>query len=323
MRYFCTYFDRRYLVRAMALYQSLKRHAGPFTLWALCFDDFAFQTLARLDLPDFRPVALADFERGDAALLAVKPGRSTVEYYFTCSPSWPLYLLDRHPQIDVLTYLDADLYFFAGLEPIFAEMGDASVLIVGHRFPERLRHLEIHGVYNVGLLSFRSDAAARECLRWWRDRCLEWCGVVPEDGKFADQKYLDDWPRRFPRTRVLEHKGAGLAPWNGMRYDIRAENGRILVDDEPLIFYHFHGLKLFGFGLYDPVLLGRGYGDMPRAALRLLYAPYLRALRDAERRLQAVDPGITIEKTRLSDYGPRVFLGKLRRGRLMLDLTRP
>jgi len=323
MRYYCTYFDRHYLVRAMALYDSLKRHAEPFTLWALCFDDFSYQTLVRLALPDFRPVAQADFERGDAGLLAVKPDRSKVEYYFTCSPSWPLYLLGRHPEIDILTYLDADLYFFSGPEPVFREMGDASILIVGHRFPERLRYLEIHGIYNVGLLSFRNDAVARECLHWWRDRCLEWCGIQPEDGKFADQKYLDDWPERFPQTHVLQHKGAGLAPWNGMRYDIRAANGSILVDGEPLIFYHYHGLKFFHRRFYDPILLGRGYGEMPHAALRLLYTPYVQALREAARRLQTVAPGIKIELTSIGDYGWRPFLGKLRRGSLMLDLTRP
>lgn len=321
MRYYCTYFDRHYLVRGMALYRSLQQRAAPFRLWALCFDQWSWDLLTRLDQPDLIPVSLDEFERGDAALRAVKPARSRVEYYFTCSPSWPLFLLNRHPEIDILTYLDADLYFFDDPEPIFDEMGAASVLIVGHRFPERLRHLELHGIYNVGLLAFRNNDAGRECLHWWRERCLEWCGIEPEDGKFADQKYLDDWPQRFPQTHVLQHEGAGLAPWNGTQYDIRETGGGITVDGRPLIFYHYHGLKFFTPWLYDPVLLGRGYGEMPRATVRRLYAPYVQALKETARWLRAIEPGIVIEHTPIGDYGRRLFLSKLRRGRLMLDLS--
>ena len=317
MRHYCTYFDRHYLVRGLALYRSLKRHAEPLVLWVLCFDDFSFEVLTRLALPDLRPIAQAEFERGDDALLAAKAVRSKVEYYFTCSPSWPLYLLKQNPEIALLTYLDADLYFYHSPEPIFDEMGDGSILIVGHRFPERLKFLEIHGVYNVGLLSFRNDGPARECLAWWRDRCLEWCGLDPEDGKFADQKYLDDWPTRFPATRVLQHPGAGLAPWNWMNYDIQSVGSEVRVDGKPLIFYHYHGLKFFSPWLYDPILLGRRYGEMPARLRRLLYVPYVEALKETARWIRATEPGIGIEHTRISDYGWRTFVSKLRRGQLM------
>ncbi len=93
MRYFCTYFDSNYLDRGLALYNSLMRHAGRFRLWVLCFDDAAFDTLRSLALPGLEPIALAEFEKGDDALLAAKTNRSRFEYYFTCTPSLPLYLL--------------------------------------------------------------------------------------------------------------------------------------------------------------------------------------------------------------------------------------
>ena len=321
MRYYCTYFDRNYLLRGLTLYQSLKQHAQPFTLWVLCFDDWSFEVLTKLAQPDLRPVALADFERGDAALLSVKPSRSKVEYYFTCSPSWPLYLLTQNPEIDLLTYLDADLYFFSSPEPIFAEMGSGSVLIVGHRFPEHLRFIEVNGIYNVGLISFRNDARGRKCLEWWRERCLEWCYDRQEDGKYADQKYLDDWPERFEGVAVLQHSGAGLAPWNWVDAALQSEHGQITVNGRPLIFFHFSNLKILTPWLYDPVSDGRLYGEMPLRLRRALYTPYLEALKFAAQWLRAKSISgsyFVYQDLRTRSYGWRKFVSKLRRGKLMV-----
>src|SRR5205823_10040223 len=103
----------------------------------------------------------------------------------------------------------------------------------------------------VGLMAFRNDSFGRECLEWWRERCLEWCYDRLEGDRFADQKYLDDWPTRFERVVVLQHKGAGVAPWNAMNYQICLQNGRVIVDGQPLIFYHFHGLKIINRWLYE------------------------------------------------------------------------
>ena len=231
---------------------------------------------------------------------------SRLEYYFTCTPSLSLYILDRFPQVDVLTYLDADLFFYGNPEPIFAELGDQSVLIVGHRFPPALRSRERFGIYNVGLLSFRNDASGRECLNWWRERCLEWCHDWVEDGRFADQKYLDDWPTRFRGVVVLQHKGAGLAPWNVSGSELRDEAGTVFVDNQPLIFYHFHHLRRLTSYLVDPGL--DAYGARMGATLRKrVYAPYLRELQVLERQTDVRDFQVLERQALLTD-------GKLDRG---------
>ncbi len=293
--HFCTYFNRTYLLRGLALYRSLKaQQREPFALWVLCFDGESYWALDSLKLPDLRPIARADFESGDEALLATQKSRSTIEYFFTCSPSLPLYILKGHPDIDRITYLDADLFFYADSAPIFEEMGSSSILIIPHHFPPALRHKEVHGIYNVGLLSFRNDANGRECLSWWRERCIEWCYDRLEGGKFADQKYLDDWPQRFRGVVVQQHKGCNLAPWNWMNYRLTQQDGSILVDGQPLIFYHFQGLKLLGPRIYDPNVLAYGT-RMPGRVLKLLYSPYLDTLGEtlcwARESVPTVDPG--------------------------------
>jgi len=276
-RYFCTYFDRNYLSRGLALYRSLQRHCPGFQLWVLCMDRVCYDALTVLGLPGLQAIALDDYEQGDKDLLQAKQNRTLIEYYFTCSPSLPLFILNHYPRVDLITYLDADLFFFADPAPIYEELAERSIGIIGHRFPPCLQGLERYGIYNVGWVSFRRDTHALACLRWWRERCLEWCYDRYEDGRFADQKYLDDWPSRFQRVAVLQHKGANLAPWNLANYTIRANRDRILVDEDPLIFFHFHRLRQIEGWVYDPRLVD--YKTKASTVVRRsIYAPYIRML---------------------------------------------
>src|SRR5438093_9398279 len=149
MYYFCTYFDHRYMSRGLALYRSLKRHCPSFRIWMLCMDPEAYRELAELSLAEVHPLTLDEFERGDEALLQAKQSRSLLEYYFTCTPSLPLFILNHYLEVDRITYLDADLFFYADPGAIFTEIGDRSIAIVGHRFSRRLQHLEALWIYKV------------------------------------------------------------------------------------------------------------------------------------------------------------------------------
>ena len=149
----------------------------------------------------------------------------------------------------------------------------------------KLKNLEINGIYNVGWLSFRRDINGLACLQWWRERCIEWCYDRIENGKFADQKYLDDWINRFPNVVVLKHKGANLALWNLGNYHLSHQAGNsLVVDGQPLIFFHFHGLKEITSWWYDP--RGRNYAQALSPILRrYIYAPYIKLLLNLRRQL--------------------------------------
>lgn len=285
MYYFCTYFDRHYIEKGLALYYSLVRHCSPFQLWILCMDDVTYHILSEMRLPQVHLIPLTTFERDDPLLRQAKLNRSLIEYYFTCTPSLPIYVLDHASEVDVITYLDADLYFFSSIEPIYRELGDKSVLIVEHRFPSALKNREIFGIYNVGLLSFRRDGDGLACLHWWRGRCLDWCYDRVEPGRFADQKYLDDWPDRFSKTVVSRHKGVGLAPWNITNYKYSLSGKDFFVDDQPLIVYHFQGLRQLNTWLYDSNI--EDYNTrLPKIVKSNLYYPYIMELEHIKRELE-------------------------------------
>jgi hypothetical protein len=253
----------------------------------LCMDTEAYRELAELSLAEVHPLTLDEFERGDEALRQTKQSRSLLEYYFTCTPSLPLYILSHYLEVDRITYLDADLFFYADPAAVFTEIGDHSIAIVGHRFSRRLQHLEALGIYNVGWLSFLRDSHAQECLLWWRERCIEWCYDQLENERFADQKYLDDWPTRFERTVVLRHRGANLAPWNLADYQVSWREDQLWVDDQPLIFFHFHSLKRVHKWLFDSNLAHYETTLSPLVR-RKIYTPYLQTLLEVEHDMKAL-----------------------------------
>jgi SAM-dependent methyltransferase len=243
---FCTLFDVNYLPRGLVLYHSLERHCDDFHLRVFCMDAPTKQILDRLALPKLTAIGLDELEAHDAALAAVKPTRTQLEYCWTATPAVCAYALDTEPDLDAITYVDADLMFFRDPEPIWQELGDDSALIVPHRYALQWQaQEETSGTYNVEFMTFKRDERGLETLNWWRDRCLEWCYFRVEDGKMGDQKYLDDWPERFAGVHVLEHPGGGLAPWNVDNYDLARRNGSVLVDGRDLVFYHYHSLRLY------------------------------------------------------------------------------
>lgn len=285
MLHFCTYFDANYLSRFLPMYRSLARFCEEdCRLWALCLDHASEIALSKLQLPSVIPVPLSELEAHDQDLLGVKGGRSRIEYYFTCTPALICYLFKTHFEIGLLTYLDADLHFYSSLRPIWNEMGDAAILIIPHRFPERLIGQERHGIFNVAFLSFRRDERAQACIESWRRRCLEWCYDRYEEGKFGDQKYLDDWPGLFPGVHVLQHKGADLAPWNIEQYRVTREGDGTYVDGYPLIFYHFQGYQRLSRWAADPGIYAYGQ-RCPKTAVLNIHVPYVKAVMEAERLL--------------------------------------
>jgi hypothetical protein len=292
MNHYCTYFDGGFLPQGLALWRSLAARDPDSVLWVLALDETTARVLGALGGSFLKVVPLAELEAADPELARVKNSRSRAEYYFTLSPCWPRYLLRKRPDLGRVTYLDADMLFFAAPEGVFAAMDSAgaSILMTGHRFPDWLRHYEKHGRYNVGILSFRNDGPGRACLDDWRARCLEWCHDRLEAGRYADQKYLDDWPGRFgAAVLVLDDPGVNLAPWNWAAQPCVAGPQGVAVAGRPLVLFHFARFRaIAGDWWWQSGQLD--YGVMPWALRQAVYGPYWRALVAARAEIRQAEP---------------------------------
>ena len=245
-REFCTLFDGDFLPRALALYRSLERVGASFHLRAYAMEPGLAGLLDRLELPHLTAIDVSELESADRDLAAIRSDRTWAEYCFTATPCVCRHSLQSDPALGEITYLDADLMFFADPEVLFEEIGRASVAVVPHRFSSRWAHCQAtHGTYNVGFNTFRRDQAGLAALDWWRERCLEWCHLRFEPGRYADQGYLDEFPGRFAAVHVIEHRGAGLAPWNAEDAVLERRDDLVHVDGQALVFYHFASLHLY------------------------------------------------------------------------------
>ena len=244
VEHFCTYFDHRYAPKGLAMWRSLKHHLPEATLHILCLTDACFEILQACRLRDVELYRLVDIERANPALVVARSNRSLFEYYFSLTPCLPLHVWHVHSDINRITYVDADVLFFASPRPVFDEIGGSSIGIIEHRFPPHLADLNKYGRFNVGWLTFRRDHTAISCLETWRSQCLEWCYDRLEDGRFAEQKYLDTWPHTVPGLRIVQHKGANVAPWNLASFTLALAEGDLTLDGEPLLFFHAHGFQL-------------------------------------------------------------------------------
>lgn len=318
MMHFCTYFDRHYLSRGLCLYDSLTRQAGSgFHLHILCLDDETRRWLESAQLPQVTLTALSEVEAAEPRLLAARSNRSLIEYYFTLSPIWPLHVLTRHPEMDSVTYLDADLYFLASPRVLFDRWAGRSILIASHGLSGVPATEELYGRFNVSYLSFRNNPEGRRCLEWWRERCLEWCHDRCEDGKFADQKYLDAWPALFPGLAVLDRLGEILAPWNVPGRNISRNGSGLQVDGDPLIYYHFHGLRMRNRWIFRPCPDAE---LVPWSVIRHVYLPYVHHLRFRERALKQKVKTVPL---RLDSEKSISTLSGLRKRQLMVSAPAP
>jgi len=285
---FCTLFDRNYASRGLALYHSLRRHLrGDFQLTILCMDEAVRKALAALDLPQVRLWRVEDI--GDTELLALRDVRPLREFCWTCPGPLMLALLSEQGAGSIVAYLDADLAFFSDIRPIYDELGGKNILIHGHNFaPNYAFYAKSSGIFNVGLIAVRNSAEGLACLSRWRAQNIEMCVLDPEQGYCGDQKYLDEWPSLYPGLVILRHPGGGVAPWNVEAHKVTEMNGQVMIDDAPLIFYHYHALRVVLGGAWPrwAAIPSIGY-DADAAVRRLICQPYVRGLREAHKELVA------------------------------------
>jgi len=268
MLHFATLLDEAFVPRGLALHESMLAHAPDATLWVLCLDDLTAQVMTRLGRAGVRLLRLEDLgEKHDV----VRADRTRREQYF----AWKSFLARsvlRTQGVDRVTVVDGDMWFVSDPSPALEEIVQSSVALTAHRSGDDAFERRF-GRFNAGFVSFRDDVAGHEAVDWWVDRCVEATPDYPVDGRFGEQRYLDDLADRHG-TVVMAHPGVNVAPWNLGRMDLTERSGHLLVDGRPLVCFHFHGAERWRRGVFA---FRTGVSARDPLVRRLLLAPYVAA----------------------------------------------
>lgn len=227
---YCTLFDANYLAQGLALYKSIDKHHANYRLHILAACEKSYVLLKDLNLPNVVLYSLAEVETD--ALRKIHPRLKHFEYVCALKPNLMLKVLQT---TDHVAYIDADSYFFSTGEHVintFRTDSSIPLAITPHRFTPGRQHFIRNGAYNAGFIY-----AAREgipCLEEWNRNCTE-----ARTGCMTDQQCLNGWPKQW-NAHIVKHKGLNLAPWNQEQYKYSLRDGRVYVDGDLLIWYHFH-----------------------------------------------------------------------------------
>jgi len=186
-------------------------------------------------------------------------------------------------KIDAIALADCDIMFFQSPEVIFDEFEGADVIIQPNNFSYQFENDFVpYGYYCTSFQCFRNNKNGKKIINYWYDKCIEWCSHIREEGKFGDQKYLDDWRIRFKRVREVSNVGTNIAPWNIQKFDLAKKNGQVVINNKwPLIYYHYHSFRM-NLSNYEYIVTGDRNLKYPIAddAMRLIYEPYIQIVRD-------------------------------------------
>jgi hypothetical protein len=273
------------------MYESLISNTSDFHLYIFAFDDITAEVLVHLNLDKVTIVTLGEFETTE--LKEAKKSRSRAEYCWTCSSSIISYVL-RNFEAAECTYIDSDLFFYSDPAILITELDqyNKNVLITEHRFSflPGLYEEKRAGRFCVQFLTFRNEESSLKVLDKWRQQCIDWCYARYEDGKFGDQKYLDEWPDVYDNIHILQHEGGGIAPWNLQDYRFHADLGTVkgitlkTGSAFKVVFYHFQYIKFLANGSYDV-----GWYLITSIPKKLFYVPYLIKIEAIEARLNELN----------------------------------
>lgn len=233
-----------YLPRAFTLADAFLRYNPAYRFFIFLIDS----NTDRLD----------PFKRDGITMISIDQlnidGLSDAMHHFTISeisfslkPALSLHLLETYPDLEHLFYFDADIAFYHEIVDAAELLKNNDLILTPHftqpveddKTPTELDILRT-GLYNMGFAGFRNSENAKNILRWWKKRVLQFGYENHDLGLTADQMWMSLAPLLFDNVAIIQHPGYNYAYWNIHERELSFDKGKPIINGRyPLVFVHF------------------------------------------------------------------------------------
>lgn len=244
--HFFTSITANYLPKARVLARSIKRF-NPTAVFHLVLSDAVPEWFSLKDEPFDTLIRIQDLGIPDLDSWIFK--HSVVELC-TAVKGQAFLCIFENTTADKVVYFDPDIVVLNGLEDISDRLNRASALLTPHQVEPDTTHEAIvdneicslkHGIYNLGFLAVKRSREGLKFLTWWRDRLNDYCYDDIPGGLFTDQRWMDLAPAFFDDIMIVRDKTYNVATWNISHRKVLSKDDMLMIDGEPVKFFHFSG----------------------------------------------------------------------------------
>ena len=177
------------------------------------------------------------------------------------------WLLNNHPKIKYLIYLDTDVYVYSPLIEIFKIFDTkptCSLIITPHildvndLYDTKDYSIETKyfkaGLYNGGFYAIKNDHKAREFLKWHQYELANYGYSAKNAHMFVDQKILDLAPLIFDFVFLFKNPTYNVAYWRHPHRTLSLKHNQYYVNNQRIVFFHFSKLRLINQGFQQNYL---------------------------------------------------------------------
>jgi glycosyltransferase involved in cell wall biosynthesis/peptidoglycan hydrolase CwlO-like protein len=175
---------------------------------------------------------------------------TVIEMNTAIKPYFIEYLFKQN--YEKVVYLDPDILVLQKFDEIDSILNTHNVALIPHIITplpndnKRPSELDIirAGAYNLGFIALKKTEDVIKLLNWWQNKLKDYCFMNVEAGMHVDQKWIDFVPAFFDSVCVLKKKNYNVAYWNLHERKVWKKGNTWVVDNDPLIFFHFSGFMI-------------------------------------------------------------------------------